>query len=62
MKNIKIVSDGTSLGTRVFDADGKKIEGLITRVEWSIDAVGAGEAKITFSQPIVELQGEIKDG
>ncbi|WDZ97979.1 hypothetical protein Herbaro_09420 [Herbaspirillum sp. WKF16] len=63
MKNIRIISDGTACGTQVLDADGTKIEAPIKRIEWCIDATGRiGEAKITFAHPIVELQGEIKDG
>ncbi|OWY32219.1 hypothetical protein [Herbaspirillum aquaticum] len=63
MKNIKIISDGTAEGTHVFDSDGKKIDGIITSISWGIDADGRiGEATITFSQPVVELEGEISDG
>jgi len=63
MKNIKIISDGTAEGTQVFNFDGQKIDAPISRIEWSIDAVGrVGEAKITFAQPVVELKGEISDG
>jgi len=46
--SIKIVSDGTAMGTKVLDADGKLIPGCITRIEWSVDVDSFAEAKITF--------------
>ncbi|WP_042298959.1 hypothetical protein [Paraburkholderia kururiensis] len=57
-KRISILSDGTPHGTRVLDADGKQIEGCITRVEWSIETDKIGEARITFANPIVRVDGE----
>lgn len=59
---IKIISDGTPLGTKVFDADGNRIVGCITAIEWRIDACGDAEAKITFANPEVELIGKVTNG
>ena len=51
---IKIVSDGTSYGTRVVDADTEKDLGLpITRVVWACNATGIAEAELTI--PVVEV-------
>lgn len=38
MKNVRIVSDGTPQGTRVFDNEGKDITTCFNRVEIVIDA------------------------
>jgi len=48
MKNIRIESDGTAAGTRVFSASGEKIGG-ITRIEIaSIEVGGVIVATITI--------------
>jgi hypothetical protein len=59
---IKIVSDGTPFGTRVYDADDKEIKGCITAIEWGLSTEQVATAKITFAAPIVELVSEVKDG
>lgn len=55
---LRIVSDGTPLGTKVFDSDGAEIKGCITKVEWSIDANCAGQATLTFANVEVDLIGD----
>lgn len=64
VKSVRIVSDGTPLGTHVYDHDGNKIKSHITAIEWSIQA-GANEvgvAKISFPLCSVDIIGEVKDG
>ncbi|KVQ85568.1 hypothetical protein WK07_04560 [Burkholderia multivorans] len=63
-KQITIESDGTALGTKLFDADGKPMDmNSITRIEWSIDGAGAvAEARVTFAYPKVNVRGALKDG
>ncbi len=61
-KPLRIVSDGTGLGTKVYDADGHEIKGYITKVEWSIEADGAGQATLTFANVEVDLIGETDSG
>ncbi|WP_041420837.1 hypothetical protein [Sideroxydans lithotrophicus] len=61
-KQIKIISDGTPQGMKVFDVDGNRITGCITAIEWHVDACGGAEAKITFPNPEVELIGKVTNG
>ncbi|EPS1221693.1 hypothetical protein ACVBR5_000924 [Burkholderia cenocepacia] len=63
-KQITIESDGTALGTKVFDAAGKPIDmSSITRIDWSIDGSGAvAEARITFAFPKINVRGSLNDG
>lgn len=55
---MKIVSDGTDYGTKVFDDDGKEMEG-ITSIEWSISVRNYARAKIEFIG--VEVEVEVED-
>jgi hypothetical protein len=57
-KPMRIVSDGTPFGTKVYDADGAEIKGCITKVEWSIEVDGIGQAKLTFSNVEVDVIGD----
>lgn len=63
-KQITIESDGTALGTKVFDAAGKPMDmSSITRIDWSIDGCDAvAEARITFAYPKVNVRGALNDG
>lgn len=61
-KPMRIVSDGTGLGTKVFDADGHEIKGCITKIEWDIDGERqVGRARITFDLVEVDLVGDIRE-
>ena len=61
--NIRIISDGTALDTKVFGSDGVEIKGCITKIEWSIDGdVRAGVATITFLGVDLDVIGEMQDG
>ncbi|APR40016.1 hypothetical protein [Paraburkholderia sp. SOS3] len=59
-KRMRIVSDGTGLGTKVYDADGHEIKGCITKIVWVIDGDRrVGRARITFDMVEVDLVGEV---
>lgn len=56
MKKLKIISDGSVQGTRLYDSDGNEI-GPVEKIEWSIDASdwgGGASATITFSGVAIE--------
>lgn len=50
---MRIVSDGTPQGTKVYDATGREIEGLSV-VAWRV-AGGAGHAQVTLEAEHIEL-------
>jgi hypothetical protein len=59
LESVRITSDGTPRGTRVFDRDGKDISKLVSRVEWSIQARGAerlARAVLTFVVAAAEVE------
>lgn len=61
-KRIRIVSDGTPRGTKVFDADGEPFDmSTITAVEWSIDADGAAIARLTFCGAEIDVIGDLSE-
>lgn len=63
MKNIRIISDGSPRGTKVFDAEGVEITGCLTKIEWSIDSdKRTGVAKLTYMGVDLDVIGELKDG
>lgn len=48
VNEIRIVSDGTTAGTHVYDRDGRELLG-VTKVAWSLDfKEGLAKAEITF--------------
>ena len=58
-KSMRIVSDGTALGTKVYDAGGHEIKGCITKIVWMIDSERrVGRARITFDLVEVDLIGQ----
>jgi hypothetical protein len=58
MMKIKIVSDGTSLGTKVLNAEtGEALEGA-SRVDWSIEAGELGKAVVHFYPDLVDLESD----
>jgi hypothetical protein len=59
MKNMRIVSDGTALGTKVFDADGVEINGCLTKIEWSIESERrVGAVTLTYECVEIDAVGE----
>lgn len=59
MKNIRIVSDGTAIGTKVFDANGVEMQGCLTKIEWSIDGDSrTGKATLTYGLVELDVVGE----
>lgn len=59
MAKLKIVSDGTPYGTRIFDEFGNEIEN-VTRIEWKIAATGMARATIDLQMVPVEVSGELQ--
>lgn len=58
---LKIVSDGTSSGTSIVNAEtGEKIEG-ITKIGWKITACSTAEAIIVLDRIPVDITGEWKE-
>lgn len=53
MQRVKLISDGTAVGTKVIDAAGNRIEG-IKSLCLTIDA-GAGSTKLTLTMLDVEV-------
>jgi len=56
---IRIVSDGTAHGTRIYTQDGVELNGNITKLE--IDPIVGGErifAKVTFYKPQIDIQAD----
>lgn len=49
LKGIRIVSDGSVMGTRVFDADGKDVTGslYIRSIKWTHNAGGVPTAELS---------------
>ncbi|MGK8887538.1 hypothetical protein [Burkholderia gladioli] len=61
-RQIRIVSDGTALGTKVYDATGHEIKGGITKIVWAIDGHRrVGSARITFDLVEVDLTGKLPE-
>jgi hypothetical protein len=57
---VRIESDGTPKGTRIFDANGTPIEGAITKIEWSILPEKFARAVVTFENVEIEATGAIE--
>ena len=53
-RRVRIVSDGTSNGTKVTDAD-TGIEIPATKAEWSLEAPGIAVVKLTLNAPVCDL-------
>lgn len=60
---LKIVSDGTPLGTRILNADtNEPVEIFCTRICWEIDVGNLGKATFVVPNVEVELVGEWRQG
>lgn len=58
MRRLKIISDGSVQGTRLYDSEGNEI-GPVEKIEWSIDANywdRGATAVITFGEIAIEAQ------
>jgi hypothetical protein len=58
---IKIVSDGTSMGTKIVNADTGEDTGLVKQVQsitWSIDAKSLATVVMTLVKVPVEVVGD----
>jgi hypothetical protein len=61
-KRVRIVSDGTPLGTKVFNADGTPMDmGRVTKVEWSIEADGIGVARVTLRDVEIDTVAQARE-
>jgi hypothetical protein len=56
----RIVSDGTGLGTKIYEPDGRQMDvSWITKVEWSIEGGGGiGFARLTIANVEVDVVGD----
>jgi hypothetical protein len=58
--NLKIISDGTSFGTRIIDADtGVMVDG-VQSLKWEIKVGGFAEVEMILCKVPVELTGEVE--
>lgn len=59
MNRVKIISDGTSYGTKITDMEGKTIIG-ISSLTWSVEAGGGlARAVVVFDNVEVDVVGEV---
>jgi hypothetical protein len=58
---MRIVSDGTPWGTKVFDENGVEIKAHITAIDWSIRPGNAGVVTIQFHNVELDAVGEMKE-
>lgn len=59
MVRVKVVSDGTPMGTKLFDADtGAELKLPVTAITWHIDNDSPGQALIRLNVVQVEVVGE----
>ena len=56
---VKIVSDGTSPGTHIMDADGNCLE-YVTAIDWHLEVDGLATAMVQFANIPVEVAGELR--
>ena len=56
---LKIISDGTSQGTRIVSLEGRQLRD-VTKVTWSVNAGGKSKAIIEVEEVPVEVVGESK--
>jgi|ERR1700679_2872440 len=58
LKSVRIESDGTPEGTRVFDVDtGRDISNIVTDVQLTISTEDIGRAKLTVLSPSYAFKG-----
>ncbi len=55
---IRIVSDGTAWGTKVFDSEGKRIERIVSVEILPISCGEIVQARITFADVQLDVIGE----
>lgn len=56
-RRYRIVSDGTPLGTKVLDPEGRPLD-MVSKIEWSIEAGGIGVARLTLINVEVDAIGD----
>lgn len=57
MARVRIISDGTPVGTQVFDEHGKPIT-YVTAIKWNIESNGLATAQLTLTQVEVDIVGD----
>ena len=57
---IKVISNGTTQGTRVLTENGEKIEGCVS-AEWKIDMENIAQLTLKFVGVGVEVEGDLMD-
>ena len=61
MNQVRIVSDGTGRGTKVFDAAGQEVTLPIVSIEWRVDA-DRSVVTLEIMNPEMDVIGEVKHG
>lgn len=57
---LKIVSDGTPMGTFVMDEDGNRVEG-VTEIEWNIGVDRVGKCRLAFNLAAIEVETKVEE-
>lgn len=61
MRTVKLISDGTPLGTRLVDAlTGVELQLPVTAINWSITAEQGGQAVVTLALVSAEVEGVLE--
>ena len=55
---MKIVSDGTPNGTKVFNDDGSEFDGLIEGIDYRISAMENGQLTMYLYAPKIEIEAD----
>jgi hypothetical protein len=58
---VLVQSDGTPAGTFVYDRTGRKVEGHITKIEWSIQPDQLAQVRITFGDCEIKSPAIVSD-
>lgn len=64
MKNVRVVSDGTPLGTHIYDTNGNDIAAslMITHIEWSHSPGEYAKLHLEILTPEIDAVGEMPNG
>jgi hypothetical protein len=61
-KRVRIVSDGTAGGTKIFDQNGIELKAMITQISWEINATdNIAEATIKLFEVELDVIGDQND-
>ena len=57
---LKIISDGTSLGTKIIDAETGEVVDFVQRVDFSITVEGSARCTIEILQPAIDIECDVE--